>query len=92
MMVSQSKEISNLTDTIKNLHTAITSLTESISSLQSSVTKQSQSFTHKEPTLNNTPIMKPTDDRHMNIVVYGVEESPSSQTEQETISTAYFLY
>ena len=37
---------------------------------------QSQSTTHKEPTLNDTTIMKPTDDRHMNIVLYRVEEPP----------------
>jgi len=79
-MVSQSKEISNLTDTIKSLHTAITSLTESISSLQSSVTKQSQSTTHKEP---DTTIMKPTNDRHMNIVLCGVEESPPATSKSD---------
>ena len=83
MMVSQSKEISNLTDTTKSLHTAITSLTESISSLQSSVTKQSQLTTHKEPILNDTTIMKPTDDRHMNIVLYGVEESPPATSKSD---------
>ena len=83
MMVSQSKEISNLTDTIKNLHTAITSLTESITSLQSSVTKQSQSTAHKEATSNETPMTKAADDRNMNIVVYGVEESPPATSKSD---------
>jgi len=71
MMESQSKEISKFADMIKNLNTAITSLTETIISLQSSVTNQSKST---ESILN--PVMETIDDRSMNIVMYGIDESP----------------
>jgi len=75
MMVNQSKKVSKLADTIKGLNAAITSLTETIMSLQSSVTKK---FPQKEITSNDTPMIKTVDDKNMNIVVYGIDESPPS--------------
>jgi len=81
MNVSQSMEVSKLADTIKNLNTAITSLTETIISLQSSVAKQSQPTTVQkelEIASNATPLKKTVDDRNLNIVVYGIDESPST--------------
>ena len=78
MNVSQSMEVSKLADTIKNLNTAITSLTETIISLQSSVAKQSQPTTVQkelEIASNATPLKKTVDDRNLNIVVYGIDES-----------------
>jgi len=78
MNVSQSMKVSKLADTIKNLNTAITFLTETIISLQSSVTKQSHPTTIQEEleiASNATPLKKTVDDRSMNIVVYGIDES-----------------
>ena len=71
-MESQGKEISKLTDTIKGLSTAITTLTETIISLQATVTKQPLIVSQH---LNDVTETK-TVDRSMNIVVYGIEESP----------------
>ena len=71
-MESQGKEISKLTDTIKGLSTAITTLTETIISLQATVTKQPLIVSQH---LNEVTETK-TVDRSMNIVVYGIEESP----------------
>ena len=76
MMVSQNNEISKLANIIKDLNSAIISLTETITSLKSSVTKYTPTSVQEADATTNIPVKRTVDDRSMNIVVYGINESP----------------
>ena len=75
-MVSQNNEISKLANIIKDLNNAIISLTETITSLKSSVTMHTPTSVPETDASTNIPVRKAVDDRSMNIVVYGINESP----------------
>lgn len=90
MFVSQSKEISKLSNIIKNLDTAVQSLTETITLLQSSVTKQSPTSDQAVSASADIASTKKTtiqhssqQDRRFNVVIYGIEECPKGTARHE---------
>ena len=85
MMVNQNNEISKLTNIIKDLNSAITSLTETITSFKSSVTKHTPTSAQKADATIIIPINKTADDRSMNIVVYGINESLPKTSKRDRI-------
>ena len=83
MLVSQSREISKLSNIIKDLNTAVHSLTETITLLQSSVTKQSPTSDQAVIASADIASTKKTTIQHssqqdcrFNVVIYGIEECP----------------
>jgi len=73
-MASQNNEISKLTNIIKDLQTVIISLTETIASLQSFVIAHTPASAQEANT--DTQVKPNVDDRSLNVVVYGITESP----------------
>ena len=86
MLASQNREISKLTDTIKNLNASIALLTKTITSLQSSVMpakqfsasdqtprdEQPSNITRHKPKPSGTPLHNLRDEKKFEVVVYGL--------------------